>query len=73
MNAHDVRVGVRVRLSEDGRARRLWNQHSESTATVRDVKLVDNGSGKLCVKVNVDTDRRSRIRTMQLDCLDIVQ
>jgi hypothetical protein len=71
MDMKDVGVGIRVRLSEDGRARRLWGQSSEAEATIRDARLVDNG-GKPCVRVTVDGERRARIRTMQLEHLEVV-
>lgn len=72
MTAAEVGLGVVVRLTAEGRARQLWKHHSESTATIRDVTLVDNGSGKLCVRVNVDADRQSRTRVMQLEYLEVV-
>lgn len=70
MNVEEVGVGARVRLSEDGRARRLWGQYSDAEATIREARLVDNGRGEMCVRVNVDGERRARIRTMQLTYLD---
>jgi hypothetical protein len=73
MHAHDVRVGARVRLSEDGRARRLWGPQSDAEARIREARLIDNGRGGMCVRVTVDGERRARIRTMQLDYLDIVR
>lgn len=72
MNPAEVGFGVVVRLTADGRARRLWKHHSDSTATIREVGLIDNGSGQLCVRVNVDADRKSRLRTMQLEYLEVV-
>lgn len=72
MNAQEVGIGARVRLSEDGRARRLWGQQSDAEATIRDAKLIDNGLGAMCVRVTVDGERRARLRTMRLDYLDIV-
>lgn len=71
MNAQDVGVGVRVRLSKEGRARRLWAAQSDADATIREARLVDNGRGGMCVRVSVDGERRARIRTMQLDYLEI--
>lgn len=73
MTALDVGVGARVRLSQDGRARRLWGLRSEAEATIREARLIDNGRGGMCVRVTVDGERRARIRTMHLDYLDIVQ
>lgn len=73
MTAEEVGVGLRVRLSEDARARRLWGLHSDAGATIREAKLIDNGYGRICVRVNVDGERRARVRTMQLEYLDIAQ
>lgn len=73
MDAQHVGVGARVRLSQDGRARRLWGPQSDAEATIREARLIDNGSGVMCVRVTVDGERRARIRTMQLDYLDVVQ
>lgn len=73
MTAQEVGVGARVRLTEDGRARRLWGPQSEAEATIRDARLIDNGSGRMCVRVTVDGERRGRIRTMRLDSIECVQ
>lgn len=73
MTALEVGVGVRVRLSEDGRARRLWGPRSDAEATIREARLIDNGHGGLCVRVTVDGERRARIRTMQLVYLEIAE
>lgn len=73
MNAQEARVGARVRLSADGRARRLWGPQSDAAATIREARLVHNYNGGICVRVTVDGERRARIRTMQLTYLDVVQ
>lgn len=72
MNAQEVGIGARVRLSADGRARRLWGPNSEAAATIREATLIDNGRGGKLVRVNVDGERKARIRTMQLDFLETV-
>lgn len=72
MTAQEVGVGARVRLTAEARARRIWGPSSDAEATIREATLVDNGQGGMCVRVTVDGERRARIRTMQLESLDIV-
>lgn len=71
MKPEDVGVGVVVRLSDYGRTCRLWGPHSEGTATIRKAELLDNGRGRLCVRVSVDGERKSRTRVMSLDYLEL--
>lgn len=73
MTADEVGIGVIVRLTADGCALQLWKHHSDSTAVIYDAALVDNGFGKVCVRVHVEADRISRRRTMHLQYLEVVR
>lgn len=72
MKLEDIGAGVRVRLTADGRARRLWAAQSDNAATVRyDPPFVGHGDARL-VRVTVDGERRARVRTMRPELLEVL-
>jgi hypothetical protein len=75
MRREDVGAGVRVKLTEAGKAARLWGEnspyHGTIVASTKRPALYVDAKGVEYASVNVDYERQARIRTMRLDLIEV--
>lgn len=76
MTRDDVGAGVRVKLTEQAKALRLWGENTDYHGTIiaspKQPALYVDSRGVEHARVNVDYERKARIRTMQLTHLEVV-